>query len=124
MIYFPFIRMGKSQKKEYFEQSATSPGPIYNYENNQIKSSSKGFKFNNEQKLKNKRNLMPGPGHYKVDKDNTNPKWTMGKRSESSTFIGRLGKLHDGNPAPNKYDVNKSFDGPKVIRGLISLLTY
>ena len=57
--------MGKSKKKIYYDQNNTSPGPIYYYDDDDIgKNGSKGFKFSNDEKLKNLRSHSPGPGKY------------------------------------------------------------
>ena len=38
----------------------------------------------------------------------------MGSKSENTSLYGRLGKLHEGKPAPGNYDVCRTFEGPNV----------
>ena len=94
--------MGKSEKKGFYKQSVTSPGPIYYYEDDVVKSSSKGFKFSNDEKLKGIRNTTPGPGNYDhgsyIGKGAN--KFSMGMKTSSKINIP------SDNPGPGAYEIN------------------
>jgi hypothetical protein len=77
LIILIIIRIGKSEKKDFLNNTVSSPGPIYYYENHIGKSSSKGFKFSNDEKLKMPINNIPGPGAYQnLKKISSAPKFS------------------------------------------------
>ncbi len=67
-----------------------------------VKSSSQGFKFSNDEKLKGSRNLTPGPGDYNLDSKigKGSNKFSMGMKTNSKIF------LPVDNPGPGAYNIN------------------
>jgi hypothetical protein len=93
---------------------SNNPGPGAYDTNYVIKPNPISFKIDNITNNKSNKKPVPGPGHYSPEKKSSNPKWTMGSKSESTSLIGRLKKLHEGNPAPGNYEIKNSPEGPKV----------
>lgn len=102
-----------------FNTTIDNPGPGAYEPSDLNKPNPKSFKISTRSSSHiNKGSLLnPGPGHYKPNKIQNNiPKWTMGSKSISTSFIGRLEKMNKDNPAPGNYDVSKSInEGIKVI---------